>query len=371
MGAIRIAQIMGSMNGAGVENVIMNYYRAIDRERFQFDFFVDETSTHIPVEEIQSLGGSIIPVPPVSHLSAFLPVLERHLREGDYSIVHANLNALSVFPLFAAKRAGIKVRIAHSHSTAGKGEMFRNAAKAVLRLVANKYPTHRLACSQHAGEWLFGKNAQFQILHNAIDLKRFSFSDKARSEIRNRLGLSDDCFCIGHVGRFMEQKNHRYILKVFRAFVQRMPEARLVLVGEGRLDNEIRALAASIGIVDKVIFAGFADDAASYYSAFDCFVLPSLYEGLGMVAIEAQANGLRCLLSDKVPVEVEVSDGCAFLPIEEDSISLWVEALESSLHMGREATADPRLERYDIEHETHRLEDMYRSFLDGQTFILE
>ena len=364
MGAIRIAQIMGAMNGAGVENVIMNYYRAIDRSSFQFDFFVDEKSLHVPVDEIARMGGKVVEVPSISNVARYVPAVEAALRNGDCLIVHSNLNALSVFPLCAAKRAGVPIRIAHSHSTAGKGETLRNAAKAVLKLAANTYPTHRLACSQHAGEWLFGKKAPFEVLHNAIDLSRFAFDEQERSRIRSRLGLPADCFCIGHVGRFMEQKNHRYLLKVIQALLQSMPDAQLVLVGEGKLEDEMRTLAKELGIDGRVTFAGFAEDAAAYYSAFDCFVLPSLYEGLGMVAIEAQANGLACLLSNKVPVEAEVSTGCRFIPIGDGDIPRWVEELQAVRSAGRQDAYDERLQRYDINHEVARLEHLYRLFLD-------
>ena len=367
MGAIRIAQIMGAMNGAGVENVIMNYYRAIDRGSFQFDFIVDETSKHVPEEEIRRLGGTVVAVPPVSDIRRFSPAVEAVLREGAYPIVHSNLNALSVFSLRAAKKAGIPVRIAHSHSTAGKGELVRNAAKAVLKLAANTYPTHRIACSQHAGEWLFGKKTPFEVLHNAIDLSRFAFDAQARAQVRESLGIAEGCFCVGHIGRFMEQKNHRFLLKAFQAFSQRMADAKLVLVGEGKLEDEMRSLARELGVEDRVVFAGFADDASSFYSAFDCFMLPSLYEGLGMVAIEAQANGLPCLLSDKVPAEAVVSDGCRFLSIEDSDIPHWADALETASCTGRIKALDDRIRRYDISHEAKRLEDMYRTFLDGCT----
>lgn len=369
MGAERIAQVMGAMNGAGVENVIMNYYRAIDRDAFQFDFFVDEGSKHVPVDEIHALGGEVISVPPVSHLSSFISAFERELRNRGYRIVHSNLNALSVFPLYAAKRADIPIRIAHSHSTAGKGETVRNVAKGILKLAANRYPTHRLACSQHAGEWLFGKNASFEVLHNAIVLDRFSFDEGARQQVRSRLGIADDCFCIGHVGRLMEQKNHRYLLNVFQAFQQENPDSALVLVGEGKLEAEMRELARQLGIDGKVIFAGFADDAAPYYSAFDCFVLPSIYEGLGMVAVEAQQNGLRCVLSDKVPVEADASGACAFLPISESDIPRWVAALEEVSRTGRATVRHELLSRFDISHEAHNLEELYRAFLGDNAAV--
>ena len=153
---IRVAQIMGYMDGGGVEQVVMNYYRHIDRSRVQFDFLVCEGSGMVPSDEIEALGGRVFMVPGYRRLPRYMAELERLFREERWPIVHSHVNALSVFPLRAAKKAGVPVRIAHSHSTAGKGEPVKNAAKAVLKCFANVYPTHRMACSRYAGEWLFG-----------------------------------------------------------------------------------------------------------------------------------------------------------------------------------------------------------------------
>lgn len=186
---VRIAQIVGKMNGGGVEAVVMNYYRHIDRSKVQFDFLVDSDSTLIPREEIESLGGRVFEIPPYQHVAEYQRELQRLFKQEGWKIVHSHINALSVFPLRAAKKAGVPVRIAHSHSTSGKGEYAKNALKAVLKTQSNRYPTHRFACSQFAGEWLFGKAAHFEIVYNAIDLDRFCFNAEARAQARADLGL--------------------------------------------------------------------------------------------------------------------------------------------------------------------------------------
>ena len=167
---IRVAQIVGKMNGGGVEAVVMNYYRHIDRSKVQFDFLVDSDSTLIPREEIESLGGRVFEVPPYQHVVEYQRELQRLFKQEGWKIVHSHINALSVFPLRAAKKAGVPVRIAHSHSTSGKGEYAKNTLKAVLKTQSNRYPTHRFACSKFAGEWLFGNAAEFDVVYNAIDL---------------------------------------------------------------------------------------------------------------------------------------------------------------------------------------------------------
>lgn len=297
---IRVAQVMGKMNGGGVEAVVMNYYRHIDRTRVQFDFIVDEDSQLCPQSEIESLGGRVITVPPYQRQPANSRSLEQLFRDEGYRIVHAHLNTLSVFSLRAAKRAGVPVRIAHSHSTWGKGEFGKNVMKAVLHTQINRYPTYRLACSNYAGRWLFGKT-EFSVMHNAIVLDDFDYMPEERKRLRHELGIADSTFVIGHIGRFMKQKNHEFLLQVFAAFLSKHPDSLLLLVGEGELKGHIIEMTRTLGIEDKVCFLGQRDDANKLYSVFDVFCLPSLYEGLGMVGIEAQRSGVPCLFSDQIP----------------------------------------------------------------------
>lgn len=186
---VRVAQVVGKMVGGGVEAVVMNYYRHIDRSKVQFDFLVDSDSTLVPRDEIESLGGRVFEIPPYQHITEYQRELQRLFKQEGWKIVHSHINALSVFPLRAAKKAGVSVRIAHSHSTSGKGEYAKNALKAVLKTQSNRYPTHRFACSQFAGEWLFGKAAHFEVVYNAIDLDRFRFNAEARAQARADLGL--------------------------------------------------------------------------------------------------------------------------------------------------------------------------------------
>ena len=318
---IRVAQIVGKMNGGGVEAVVMNYYRHIDRNKVQFDFLVDSDSALVPREEIESLGGRVFEIPPYQHVIEYQRELQRLFKEEGWKIVHSNINALSVFPLRAAKVAGVPVRIAHSHSTSGKGEYAKNALKAVLKAQANRYPTHRFACSKYAGEWLFGKSADFEVVYNAIDLDRFRFIAEARAQARADLGLVGDQFAIGHVGRFTAQKNHAFLIDVFTEVAKRRDDAVLLLVGSGEAGASVKALVDERGLTDRVKFLGQRSDVNRLYQSFDAFVLPSLYEGLGLVGIEAQVAGLPCLFSDVITREVDVTGESQFLPI--DDVDIW------------------------------------------------
>lgn len=354
---IRVAHVMGKMVGGGLEAVVMNYYRHIDRSKVQFDFIVDEDSTLVPREEIESLGGRVFTVPPYQRVVAYQRALVRLFREQGWEIVQSHENALSVFPLCAAKRAGVPVRIAHSHSTAGPGEPARNAVKWVLRRFANVYPTHRMACSRHAGEWLFGKRADFEILYNAIELDRFLFDSRVRAETRDELGIPEGALVIGHIGRFVAQKNQGFLLEAFNRVMQDGTSSVLVLAGDGPLRSEMEGRAKSLGIAGSVRFLGQRDDANRLYQAFDVFCLPSLYEGLGIVAVEAQAAGLSCLLSIEVPREADVTGAVRFLPI--DDVRAWADALAEAENGVRIKARRDDFVDYDIEQAAKRVGEWY------------
>lgn len=357
---IRVAQIVGKMNGGGVEAVVMNYYRHIDRSKVQFDFLIDSDSSLVPREEIESLGGRVFEIPPYQHVIEYQRELQRLFREEGWKIVHSHINALSVFPLRAAKKAGVPVRIAHSHSTSGKGEYAKNALKAVLKTQSNRYPTHRFACSKFAGEWLFGKAAHFEVVYNAIDLDRFRFNVEARAEARADLGLVDNQFAIGHVGRFTAQKNHVFLIDVFTEVAKRRDDAVLLLVGTGEAGASVKALVDERGLTDRVKFLGQRSDVNRLYQAFDAFVLPSLYEGLCLVGVEAQVSGLPCLLSDAITREVDVTGECKFLSI--DSPVVWADEIDSLLqysYEGRLSISSGQFADYNVELQGERLTRKY------------
>lgn len=356
-GPIRVAHVIGKMVGGGVEQVVMNYYRHVDRKRVQFDFLVDADSTLVPREEIESLGGRVFVIPPYQHFVAYQRELVRLFQQELWPIVHSHVNSLSVFPLRAAKRAGVPVRIAHSHSTSGKGELARNVTKAALRPLSNIYPTYRMACSRYAGEWLFGKCANFEVVHNAIDLPHFAFDARARVEARAELGLNDNQLVILHVGRFMEQKNHRFLMGVFEEVARRRADAALLLAGDGELRPDVERRVDELGLSGRVLFLGQRLDVNRLYSAADVFVLPSLYEGLPVVSVEAQASGLPCILSDAITREVDVTGGVRFLSI--DDSAPWADSL-CALEPGERAEVGGGiLSDYDIERAGLRLTGRY------------
>ena len=327
---IRIAHIMGKWLGGGVESVVMNYYRHIDRTKIQFDFICDEDSTNIPYDEIESLGGKVVLIPPYQKILRYQKQLKRVLEDGKYKIVHSHISTLSVFSLFAATRANVPVRIAHSHSTTNKKEKKKNLMKQILRPFSKLFATNYMCCSELAGRWLFGDKeydkGNVYLLNNAIDLDKFKYNEFIRQEVRNELNIADNTLVIGHIGRFVEQKNHDFLIDIFNEVYKKNSNSILLLVGQGPKMKEIKEKVKNCNLQDNVLFLGQRNDANRLYQAFDVFTLPSLYEGLPVVGVEAQVSGLPCLFSDTMTQEVKVIDSALFLSLN-DKISIWRESL--------------------------------------------
>lgn len=364
---IRVCQIMGNMNGGGVESVVLNYYRHINRDLVQFDFVVTESSTNVPQQEIEPLGGKIYTVPSYKNIFKFSKALsDLFLTHPEWKIVHSHMNALSVFPLREAKRAQVPVRIAHSHSTSGRQEPLKNLIKRALKGQANRFPTHKFACGECAGKWLFGNDAEFEIVFNAINLDHFAYSEDDRKAVRHKLGISDSSFVIGHIGRFVAQKNHVFLISIFEKVVKHFENAVLILVGSGENMDKIQNLVDERNLNKNVLFLGQIDYPEKIYQAFDIFVLPSLYEGLAMVCIEAQMSGLQCLISSEVTREVELTGNCVFLPI--DNVDCWVEKIDGARRRPKRNRSDMDLtafSNYEIQNQASHLQARYISLFEG------
>lgn len=366
---IRVAQIIGKWLGGGVESVVMNYYRHIDRSKIQFDFICDEDSTNIPYEEIEKLGGKVILIPPYQKIFKYHKELKKILKEGNYKIVHSHINTLSVFPLRAAKKAGVPVRIAHSHSTTNKKEWKKNVLKQILRPFSRVYATDYMCCSELAGRWLFGNKeydkGNVYLLNNAIDLEKFKYDEKIRKKKRKELNIKEDTLVIGHVGRFVEQKNHRFLIDIFNEVHKQKENSVLLLAGQGPLMEEMKEKVKTLGIEDFVEFLGQRDDINELYQAFDVFCLPSLYEGLGMVLIEAQANGLPCIASTEVPRIAKLTELVSFLSLNQN-VNEWADEILKCKNIKRISRVKEIANGgYDINVESHKIVEKCSKIIGG------
>lgn len=365
---IRVAHVIGNWLGGGVESVVMNYYRNIDRNKVQFDFLCSESSTDIPYEEIEKLGGRVFIVPNYTKVVKYQKNYKKIFKENNYKIVHSHISTMSIFPLRAAKKAGVPIRIAHSHSTTNKKEKKKNLLKQVLRPFSRVYATDYMCCSELAGRWLFGDKeydkGNVYLLNNAIDLDKFKFDEKVRKTKRKELGIGDDTFVIGHIGRFVEQKNHRFLIDIFNEIHKKNSNSLLLLVGQGPLKKEIENKVKELKLNDSVRFLGQRNDVNELYQAFDVFLLPSLYEGLPVVGVEAQATGLLCELSNDMTKETKVLDTTRFISLN-TSAEEWATIIldDYSRFKRHDTTYEITKKNFNIKNETSKLENEYSELL--------
>lgn len=321
----RVLQVVTHMNRGGLETMLMNYYRKIDRTKLQFDFLTHREYDGDYGSEIYGLGGKIYHLPTLNpfnktYKSELGRFFEKH---KEYQVIHVHQDCMSSVVLKIAKQHGILVRIAHSHCS-NQDKNLKYPIKLFFKRFISKYATDLIACGQEAGEWMF-EGAPFWILNNAIDAKKYIFNSQKRVEQRKKWDLKDDELVVGHVGRFSPQKNHIYLIRIFYE-LQKKCSAKLMLVGGGDLKEQIQEKVVELDLQDKVIFTGLRSDVQDLLQAMDVFVFPSNYEGLPVTMIEAQAAGLPCLISDKVPIECKKTALVKQLSLS-DSTETWVEEI--------------------------------------------
>lgn len=313
----------------GATCVIMNYYRNMDLEGIQVDFAShNDVDIHL-LKEIKQNGSQYYNLKSRANVLSYFIKLFMILRK--YDIIHVNGNsATSAIELWAGKLAGTKRRIVHNHNTKTDHPLIHKLLLPFFKMSYNSC----LACSAEAGNWIFGKG-QFKVLTNAIDINKYLFSFNDRQKYRENLHISDDDVVIGHVGAFNEQKNHQKLLGIFKEFLKIRSNAKLLLIGDGYLCNQVKNAIKELGIENSVLLMGMRNDIPQFLSTMDIFVFPSKWEGLGLAVIEAQASGLPCVLSDRVPKDVYLSENVDFLPLEIDN-NIWAKIIDSKNISDRE-----------------------------------
>lgn len=356
---IRVAVVMGKHVTGGIKTVIMNYYENINRNVIQFDFIVDSDSPLKDYSKIESLGGRVYEIPPVENLLGHIFECTRILKRENYLIVHGYVNTLNVFPMLAAKMAGIPVRIAENLSTAHPGER-KTVIKNFLRPLAKWFPTHLAANSKYAAIWLYGRKylPKCKILYNAIDLDKFNYDEELREFTREAYSLNGK-FVVGHIGRYYYQKNHEFLIDIFNEVHKRDESAVLLLIGYGELKEDIFKKIARLQLTEYVVDLGAREDIAQFYNAMDCFVFPSFYEGLPVVGIEAQATGLPCVMSTEITSETKITDAAEFIELSEPA-KVWAEKiLKWKGYQRKRVDGQVAANGYNIKDEAHLLADYY------------
>ena len=318
---INVLVLITAMDRAGAETMMMNYLRHIDRNKIHMDFVLNREYESDYEKEIKELGSKVYHLSPIypNTVREYKKEFKKFLKEHpNYDVIHSNLEERSAYPLAIAKKAGIDLRIVHAHSNLKHVDIkyiFRLYLRKKLR---GKY-THSFACSRGTAKWLFGDDKKTIIVRNAIDTGEFKYDENLRKKAREELRIEDDTILIGHVGRFSYEKNHKYLLRTFAEVNKMKPNSRLVLIGGGknrselRLKDEIIKTIEELNLQDKVIMLGVRDDMPYIMQAIDIFALPSLSEGFPLTLMEAQSLGLKCIVSDNVPKECNVTGEVKYL----------------------------------------------------------
>lgn len=317
-GIIRIAYLTKDMDVNGISTVILNYCQNIDRSRYCITIIAGPPIPMVYKEKLDALGIDIVEVPnKITDSRGYYQALFKELSRRKYDIVHVHGNSTTItIELMIAWLKGIRVRIAHCHNSTCD----HLRAHKLLRPLFDLMYTHGFACSELAGKWMFG-DKKFRVIPNGFDTKRFHFDASVRDDVRKELGIKE-ALLLGHIGRFNNQKNHPFLLDVFEAVARERDDAWLVLVGGGPDFEKVNELIQQHPYNKRIIVYGETDYPERIYNAMDVFVFPSKHEGLGIVLLEAQINGLRCIASDVVPDEASLGDSLKLLPLEE-SIENW------------------------------------------------
>lgn len=365
----RLLCITSSMNTGGAETFLMKMYRALNREKYQMDFCVNE-DTNFYEKEILELGGRMYKIPAKTQsLTGWYTELKRIVRDNRYQyVLRIGEHSLATLDLMVAKQGGADYLIIRS-SNASSGGSVKQLLHKVFQFLAITVPTVKLAPSTEAAEYTFGKgcvdNGDVVLLHNAIDTDVYHFDPEGRERVRKELGL-EGMFVVGHVGRFNQQKNHDFLLDVFYALQKKKPEARLVLVGQGELEEQIRQKAQNLGVAQYVVFTGVRKDVPQLMSAFDVYVFPSLYEGMPNTVIEAQATGLPCVISDTITKEANITGLVKYLPLAD--VNDWAECAQKVFRENRMDTKELfHAQQYDIKSQAEVFVNCVFENLDGES----
>lgn len=363
--AIRVLHILHSMNRGGAENALMNFYRHIDREKVQFDFLLTDPEHTLFENEIVSLGGRVYRIPRLTLKSIFRYCNAIRIffkAHPEYRIVHSHTSSKSVIPLGIAKSCGVPVRIAHSHA-AKSAKGIKGIMQHILMPLLKYTATERLACGNDAAIWLYGQkafdNGETRVFKNVIETSKFKLNLEIRNEIRASLGITEDTLLIGNVARLCYQKNQKFAIAILKELVDMKQDATLAFLGTGDDEPMLRSLAKDLGIENQVRFVGVVPNTYDYYQAFDIFLLPSLYEGLPLVLTEAQISGLRCVSSDTVDRNSDITGLVKFVSLKL-SVKEWAKiVLDFSDYKRTCHQIDVIKAGYDAETTAQELESFY------------
>ena len=358
---LRVLQILTNLDRGGMETMTMNFYRRIDRDLVQFDFLLHREKEGDYEAEALSLGARVYRVPRQNPLSlGYWRALDTFFAKHPYRVVHAQLDCMSAEPLVAAARHGAVVRVAHSHNSRQDRDL-KYPLKLICKRRIAREATDLFACGDEAGRWMFG-GAPFRIVRNAVDVAAHAYNPARREAVRTELGIAPVAPVVGHVGRFAPAKNHTFLLDAFAALLRQKPDAVLLLVGDGELRASAQARVAELGIAGSVRFLGLRSDVPDLMQAMDVFCMPSFYEGLPLVLVEAQSSGLPCLISDSIPKDCDIVESFISRAALSDGGSAWASVLNRILSVACDRASGAlavRAAGFDVNEVSRQLQEFY------------
>jgi glycosyltransferase involved in cell wall biosynthesis len=356
-----VLHVVGAMNLAGVETVLMNVLRNINSKKFEFVFLCYIEGEYAYEKEINELGAKIVRIEDqrISNPLAFVRNIERVIIEEQVDIVHSHVDFTSAYAMLAAHRAGISKRIVHAHSTSATKtfNLLKKVWFVLLKKVLNIYSNEKVSCGLDAGKFMF-KSSKFNVYNNGVDSKAFRYSKNNRIKIRNKLNIDKKCKVFLHVGRFEDSKNHTFLIDIFNSYLRFDANAKLILIGQGSMYNKIEAKIKSLGIKDSVFMLGSKEGLYEYYSAADLYLMPSKYEGLPVSLIEAQMSGLTCLISENIDKSV-IYNNVICLSLSK-SAKEWAQKI-AMISIGARQVNKKLIYEYSIKNVVKRYEVLYES----------
>ena len=364
---IRVLHSVSYMHRAGVETFLMNYYRHIDRDVIQFDFLCNKKLPGDYDDEIRALGGRIFYRPGFDLLREenYVEFWNSFLTEHpEIQIVHTHNGAKQYYPLQGAQKAGMPIRIAHAHSSDFVHDEKYQYRRSLIDLLPHT-ASYYFGCSNAAGKFFFGDELWAKkgiLIRNAVPCQKFSWDPQIRQDLRNQMNLSG-CFVVGHVGRFMSQKNHSRLIDIFKTVYDTNRNARLLLIGEGELFDVIKNKVINLNLENVVVFAGNQADMTKWYQIMDVFVMPSFFEGLPVSGVEAQAAGLPCVFSEVVSQEAAITSNVRYVSLKLSDLE-WADNILTYCNYDRiDTQKEIQNAGYDINVEAARLKDIYLSII--------
>lgn len=369
MTPIRILQFIGSLGVGGSQNMLINIHKHINKDKIQFDYVLDHYGIEHEsyVKTVKDLGAKVFYLPTFKGYNFFEIISawkKMFVQHPEYRIIHSHVRSYASIVLLIAKKYGIK-SIIHSHSI-NNGNGIEAFIKKILQYPLSYIADYFFACSDEAGKWLFGKKivkqSNYKVIPNAIDVEKYKFNLIIRKEYRKKLGVSEDTKVYVHVGRFHESKNHKFLLDLFSEIHKNNQNSILVLIGDGELRSQIEKQTKELNLNNKVNLLGVQDNVNCWLQAADCMLFPSLWEGLGIVAIEAQAAGIPCICSEFIPKLVSVSNNCKFIPLNKE---LWLNEILNIDYTRADNSRTIQKAGFDIKTTSNYLTEFYKGLSCG------